>query len=133
MLYYKRMGSNWHNGISYVQPGDPEAWVDWPEPRKNPPHFMSGDSERCGICRGHGGWNLLLGAYPSPRENTSENRHLYSHMKATCHGCAGHGWIRTSEKRCVHEFRWTGVMDRRTQFTCVHCKHTVVWDTRRRS
>jgi len=128
------MRSNWHNGISYVQPGDREAWVDWPEPRKNPPDFMSSDSVQCGICRGHGGWNLLLGAHPlTGRDNTSEVRHMYSHMKAVCHGCAGHGWVRASDKRCVHEFRWAGVVERHTQFTCVHCKQSVAWDTRRKS
>lgn len=125
------MAKNWHNGITYVQPGDREAWVDFPEPRKQPPTWMS-DAVHCGICRGYGGWNLLLGAFPLIRDNTAENRHEYSHMKATCHGCAGHGWVKAADRRCVHEFRWMGVSDRLTHFSCVHCKEAVSWDVRRK-
>lgn len=127
------MGSNWHNGITYIQPGDPEAWVDFPEPRKVPPPFMFSDAVQCGMCRGHGGWNLLLSAYPLVgKDNSSENRFLFSHMRATCHACAGHGWVSASRKSCVHEYRWVGVSDRLTHFSCVHCKSTVSWDTRRK-
>lgn len=116
-------------GITYIQPGDPEAWIDWPQPRPTAPPFMGESVIKCPICRGRGGWNLLLGAYPLHKENTSENRHLFSHMKATCHGCAGHGWIRPTSD-CFHEFRYNGVTGKLTHFSCVSCKKTVCWDTR---
>jgi len=129
------MSKNWHNKITYVQPGDAEAWVDWPVVNQRAPAWMSKDSEKCGICRGHGGWNLLLAAYPlvEGRDNTSENRHLFSHMRTSCHACSGHGWILTSEKRCVHEYRYVGVSDQRTEFSCVYCKHAVSWDVRKKN
>lgn len=127
------MGSSWNNRITYIQPGDPEAWVDFPEPRKVSPSFMFSDAVQCDICRGYGGWNLLLGAYPSiGKDSTSENRHLFSHMKATCHACAGHGWISVAHRSCVHEYRWGGVSNQFTYFACVHCKSTISWDTRRK-
>lgn len=115
--------------ITYVQPGDPEAWIDWPRARDRAPNYVGDNAVKCSICRGHGGWNLLLGAYPLARENTSENRHLFSHMKATCHGCGGHGWLRPNSD-CVHELRYNGVSGKITHLSCVHCKKTVSWDTR---
>lgn len=115
--------------LTYIQPGDREAWVDWPAPRATPPAFIPGYTKKCTVCRGHGGWNLLLGAYPVPRDNTSENRHMYTHMKASCHACGGHGWVRPEVNGCVHEFRWIGVSGKVTHFNCVHCREAVSWDT----
>lgn len=125
------MGKNRTNRITYIQPGDVEAWIDWPMPRNNSPAFLIDRSEQCSVCCGHGGWNLLLSAYPVPYESTAENRHLFSHMKATCNVCAGHGWVRIEDKRCVHEFRYLGMNGKSTQFSCVHCNQAVVWNTRR--
>lgn len=124
---------SWKKGnLKYIQPGDPEAWIDFPPPRESAPPQLGSSAERCSICRGHGGWNLLLGAFPvTSLENTSEIRHMYSHMKATCQGCSGHGWVRPEGRGCVHEYRWVGVSGKLTHFTCVHCNSTVSWDTKR--
>ena len=127
------MESNWHNRITYIQPGDKEAWVDFQEPKKFAPAFMSENAVQCSTCRSYGGWNLLLNAYPlAGKNNTSENRHIYAHMTAVCHGCAGHGWVRDSDKNCVHELRWAGTDNSLTHFACVHCKTSVSWDMRRK-
>lgn len=117
-------------GITYIQPGDPEAWIDWKQPRAMAPAFMGDDAIKCPACRGYGGWNLLLGEYLSASTNTSENRHLFSHMKATCHGCAGHGWVRPTME-CLHEFRITDTHGGVTHLVCVSCKKAINWDTRR--
>ena len=127
------MTKYFRNIITYIQSGDSEAWVDWPE-RRGIPLFMSKDSVQCVQCKGHGGWNLLLGAYPLNEQiSTPDSRHAYSHMKTTCHVCAGHGWISDNNRSCVHEYRLSHVVNHRTQFNCVKCKHYVLWDIRRKT
>jgi hypothetical protein len=122
--------SKWKKNITYIQSGDREAWVDYPAQKAVPPSYLSGYTKRCPTCRGHGGWNLLLSAFPlSGKDNTVENRHLFSHMRATCHACSGHGWIRPDDDRCTHEFRMTGVSNKLTHFSCVNCSAVVSWDT----
>ena len=64
----------------------------------------AGDFTPCPLCRGYGGWNLRLNAYPAhpgqaPR--TPEQRHF----RALCRQCWGWGWVEAKDATCIHAFR----------------------------
>lgn len=99
----------------------PDAFLDWPEPSTN------SDSEiytkPCPLCKAHGGWNLKLNAYSlHGLENTSENRHKYSHFRACCSHCSGYGFVRKDETCNGHEWSHDANLGRcYNRYVCIHC------------
>ena len=86
----------------YLDPTDPDAFLDYE--RKSPEPDL-GFTVECPRCKGHGGWNLRLNAYPlRGYENTPENRHLYSHFRAGCSHCQGHGYVTPENADHVHQW-----------------------------
>lgn len=78
-----------------------KAFVDFPEKSTQPSHLPN--SQECPVCKGHGGWNLRLNAYPlHGYADTPENRHRYTHFRANCPQCNGYGW--TNDLACLHDF-----------------------------
>lgn len=61
---------------------------------------------QCPKCKGWGGHNLTINAYPLPKgmENTAENRHKYSHFRSSCNQCVGWGYVTDQrDVDCIHE------------------------------
>jgi len=103
----------------YFGPNDPEAFVDYDG--KKPPIK---DFKECPVCKGYGGWNLQLNAYPlRPRlENNSINRHFYSHQKCNCNHCNGWGYV-SQEITCdSHEWKFEKNLGRcYNRYKCAKC------------
>ena len=98
------------NKNGYLEPGiDPEEllWQDWEV--QNPPDnydIAEAVALMCPRCKGHGGWNLKLNAYPlHDYPDTPENRHRYSHFRASCGSCWGWGYLQKGQT-CAH--KWDG-------------------------
>jgi len=89
-----------------------DAFVDFPKPKQR--------KKVCQKCKGHGGWNLKLNAYPlHDKKNTKKNRHLFSHFRASCSACWGYGFLQNSticpkSKNQGHDFDHN--------FKCKKCK-----------
>lgn len=89
---------------TYLEPTDKEAFVDHPTMCPSP---ETGLTVECPQCKGHGGWNLELNAYPlRDKADTPRNRHLFSHFRASCSNCWGWGYVRQEEDH-VHEWNRT--------------------------
>ena len=90
---------------TYLEHTDAQAFVDFPEV-PNPPEYLEA-AVLCIKCKGHGGWNLKLNAYPLHQyEDTPENRHRYSHFRAGCSQCQGHGYVKPEDSDHIHEWKW---------------------------
>ena len=96
---------------TYLEHDSPDAFLDYPE--EQPENVLrmareNGMTQRCHVCKGHGGWNLRLNAYNLwDREDTPENRHNFSHFKCSCGQCNGWGWIKpdSADAKCEkHEW-----------------------------
>ena len=86
----------------YLEPTDPGAFVD--HERLNPEPSM-GYTVECPQCKAHGGWNLKLNEYPlRGKENTPENRKLFSHFRASCSQCQGYGYVAPDNADHIHEW-----------------------------
>lgn len=86
----------------YTDHTHPDAFVDYP---KREPYEAF--THECQKCKGHGGWNIRLNAYPlRGRENTPKNRHLYSHFRAHCGNCHGWGYVLPAQGDHVHAWEW---------------------------
>lgn len=86
----------------YLEPHDVGAFDDYPL------MDVIEDKSVCPKCKGHGGWNLRLNAYPlHEKENTPENRHRYSHFRASCDNCQGYGYVNNENANHIH--KWTFV------------------------
>ena len=80
---------------------DKDAFLDFPLKEKS--SFLPSDYVSCPVCKGHGGWNLSLNSFPlHGKENTAENRHLYSHFRCSCNQCNSLGWT-SKENVCIHD------------------------------
>jgi len=100
--------------MKFLTPEHPDAFVDFP--MKDIPE----GGEVCNKCKGHGGWNLELNAYPlHGKENTPQNRHLFSHYRASCSFCWGYGYIKDST-RCPAQDKNNG-HDFDDNWTCRKC------------
>ena len=87
---------------TYMDHTQPDAFVDWVH--KEPAY---GCTKECPRCKGFGGWNLLLNSYPlHGKEDTPENRHLFSHFRAMCSHCNGWGYVSPDETCPGHEWVW---------------------------
>jgi hypothetical protein len=89
---------------AYLEPTDADAFVDHPVQDMD-------DAAKCGMnilcpqCKGHGGWNLRLNAYPlHEHADTPENRHRYSHFRAHCTQCQGYGYVTEDNADHIHEW-----------------------------
>jgi hypothetical protein len=90
--------------MEYMTRTDPNAFLDYPPKREK----RKGEVE-CPKCLGHGGWNLQLNAYALKSKHrdhadTPENRHFYSHFRASCDQCNGWGCVPEADAKCTHEF-----------------------------
>jgi hypothetical protein len=98
----------------YLNPEHPDAFVDFPDKKTIP-----SDHHECLKCKGHGGWNLKLNAYPLREEDTPENRHLFSHFRASCFNCHGYGYTKDV---CNHEWSDETTIGRCLHsYTCILC------------
>ena len=89
---------------TYLEPTDPEAFVDHPV---QDVAFAAqyGMPVECPQCKGHGGWNLKLNAYPlHGKEDNAHNRHLFSHFRASCSQCNGWGYVRHEDADHIHQW-----------------------------
>lgn len=113
----------------YLEPTDEGAFMDFPAPREKPAHMA--DSVLCPKCHGHGGWNLKLNAYPlHSYADTPENRHRYSHFRASCSQCNGWGWTEADNVDCIHDYAPHRTLAAYThESKCTKCGHTVVYDS----
>lgn len=96
----------------FLEPDHPDAFRDYPKMDRTE-YGPTGDE--CPKCKGHGGWNLRLNAYPlHDMEDTPENRHRYSHFRASCGACWGWGYLQEGQT-CAHEW-----VNKRTVGNCLH-------------
>jgi hypothetical protein len=101
----------------------PDAYIDHPAPADRLARWRevfpkTQDPHVCPKCKGYGGHNLEVNAYPlrEGMEDTPENRHKYCHFRSACNQCVGWGYV--TDKRdaeCVHE----SGPGTRTNFNCV--------------
>jgi len=106
---------------TYMDHTHPDAFVDWVH--KEPAY---GCTKECPRCKGFGGWNLLLNSYPlHGKEDTPENRHLFSHFRAMCSHCNGWGYVSPAETCTGHDWKWIQNLGRCfNRYECIHCKKT---------
>lgn len=98
----------------YIDETHPDAFKDFPY--RNIPV----GTKVCNRCKGFGGWNLKLNAYPlRERKNTPSNRHFYSHFRASCSSCFGHGSI-APEQECSNPVEYIG-HDYDANWNCRQC------------
>jgi DnaJ-class molecular chaperone len=113
------------NTIRSLEPGDPGSFDDWPPGFLDQLREMShryGYTKLCPICRGHGGWNVVLNQHPlHGNPDTAHHRHLFAHRRTQCEHCNGWGWLHPDDNcprhqwekignrgRCLHIYRCTG-------------------------
>lgn len=92
--------------MKYLEPTDDGAFEDFPiiDPL---PAAESGMVHECPQCKGRGGWNLRLNAYPlHGKENSPENRHKFSHFKAHCDNCHGYGYVFPMQANHIHKWKF---------------------------
>lgn len=108
----------------YLKPTDENAFLDW-DKKKIPK-----DKKECPQCKGHGGWNLKINAYPLyKKRNTKKNRHLFSHFRASCDCCNGWGYV---EKSLDHIHKWKknrNLGNCLNLYTCEICKEDWIIDS----
>jgi hypothetical protein len=104
----------------YLSPTDTGAFDDWV---RREPESAYGMSKECPVCRGYGGWNLALNAYPlHDYADTPENRHRYSHFRACCSHCNGWGYVHDSEMCSGHEWKFDRNLGRcYNRYRCIRC------------
>lgn len=115
--------------VNYIDVNHPDAFADYPSPKERP--SWAPDYVECPLCKGHGGWNLKLNAYPlHTLANTAENRHNFSHFRAHCIQCGGYGWTTTENSKCIHEFALRArVGNCLNLHKCVKCGKEETWDS----
>lgn len=90
---------------TFLNPTDPDAFVDYPLQSAEEAATNINCTHLCPKCKGHGGWNLELNAYPlNGKEDTPENRHKHSHFRAFCSQCEGWGYVREEDQDHVHDW-----------------------------
>lgn len=111
----------------YLDPSHADAFVDFPEKLAKPD--VRPDAAECPVCKGYGGWNLKLNAYPlHDYEDTPANRHRYAHFLASCSQCQGYGW--TTDLACSHRFEQVGSVAMFQHINrCAKCGVEQVWDS----
>lgn len=111
----------------YIDQNHPDAFVDFPGKRE-PAYGMT---KECPVCKGYGGWNLELNAYSLHNEpDTPENRHRYSHFRASCSHCNGWGYVAPEENCTGH--KWIHVRNEGrclNRYRCIVCNKETVLDS----
>jgi hypothetical protein len=106
--------------FNFLDYNHPDAFVDFPV--KEPYNDLK---VLCPRCKGHGGWNLRLNAYNlHDHPDTPENRHRYSHFRASCNHCDGWGYVseETAAKCQGHEWKFVQNLGRcYNRYRCIHC------------
>jgi hypothetical protein len=76
--------------MNYLTPNDPGAFLDktLQSNKENLPHL-------CPKCKGYGGWNLIVNAYPGNKN---------PHFSCICDQCHGWGWVSEMDFDHVHEW-----------------------------
>ena len=104
--------------MKYLEPTDPDAFVDYPKMEYNPK--MSWNDTECPKCFGHGGWNLSIS---QPHFHTS-------HFRAHCNQCHGNGWLPAANTACIHDLKWVkNIGNCLNLYGCIKCEHTEEWDS----
>ena len=115
--------------VRYLDETGPDAFLDFPPVDRTK---WPEESVDCPKCKGHGGWNLRLNAYPLRYdcEDTPEDRHRYTHFRASCGACWGWGYL-DSRDSCPHEWDSTStkVGNCLHEWTCKLCKTTRLVDS----
>lgn len=109
----------------YIDHTNENAFTDFPPIDKEYCQKL-GLLHECPKCKGHGGWNLLLNAYPLHHHpNTQENRHKFSNFRARCDHCAGWGFTKNPSDH-IHTWVKDKVIGRcLTQHRCTQCD--MIW------
>jgi RNA polymerase subunit RPABC4/transcription elongation factor Spt4 len=111
--------------MDYLTPDSPDAFIDFP-----PLKVIPDNSKVCPVCKGHGGWNLRLNAYPLYTENTPENRHKFSHFRAGCNHCNSWGYVDQNENCPTHDWEhYRNVGNCLNQWICKTCKKIITVDS----
>lgn len=102
----------------YMDHTHPQAFLDWP--KRDP---SSSGEVVCPKCKGHGGWNLQLNAYPLwDKEDTAENRHTFAHFRSMCGMCNGWGWGAAESFVCDHNWTFEQNLGKcYNRYRCTHC------------
>ncbi len=103
----------------YLEPNDEGAFLD--HPRMEP----SGNYNiECPLCKGHGGWNMRLNAYPlHGKENNPANRHQFSHFRCICRHCNGWGYVDAATAAKCQGHDWVFVRNTGNCLNLYECKH----------
>ena len=109
--------------MTYLEPTDPDAFVDFPKKERDPRHS---DYIECPKCFGHGGWNLRLNAFQlHSLPNTAENRHNNGHFRSNCGQCNGWGYVSVENSKCIHSLKLIKNLGRcYNLYGCSKCDHT---------
>ena len=114
----------------FLKPTDADAFLDM---EKLPmPGTLYDDlkayTAECPQCRGYGGWNLELNAYPVRDKHGIEigRKHFQSH----CSHCNGWGWVEPKDAGHVHDWQHVRRMGNCLNlFVCLICKKTIEVDS----
>lgn len=71
----------------------------------------------CPKCKGHGGWNLKLNAYPDQKVPKMK------HFRSSCSQCWSWGWVEEEslDATCVHDWEHTTHKMFDHSMTCTKC------------
>ena len=112
----------------YINPDQPEAFVDFPTPTPAP----AGQS-KCPKCQGHRGWNLRINAYPlhPTLPDNPDNRHRHAHFRASCDNCQGQGYVPQNAAEHVHQWQLDPNRSKtfRQTYICATCNAVEERDT----
>jgi len=109
------------NTSHYLKPNDTGAFYDLIKKEKIKDY-------ECPQCKGYGGWNLKLNAYPlREHPDTAENRHKYAHFRASCNHCNGYGWVSKEDSTHIHNWIFVQNLGRcYNRYKCDICEK--IWD-----
>ena len=112
----------------YMTQDHPDAFLDFPsveETRKElikKGRYNPDNHKDCPVCKGYGGWNLKINRYVNRKEDTPQNRHLYSHFRCSCSHCNGWGFVDKKEECPDHEWKITKQLGNcSNEYTCQIC------------
>ena len=122
------------NTTRSLEPGDPGSFDDWPPVLLDQLREMShryGYTKLCHICRGHGGWNIVLNQHPlHDMPNTAHHRHLFAHRRTKCSHCNGWGWLHPDDNCPRHQWEKIGSRGRLLHiYRCTDCGAELEIDT----
>lgn len=125
------------NAVPYLTPESRDAFLDFPPIGSNlatfTHYYPNATPVLCPKCKGHGGWNLRINAYPLPKDkaNIAANRHTHVHFRASCAQCNGWGYVEPGlDATCIHEDGpAVNVGNCLNNYTCTKCGRTHTVDS----